>query len=82
MCNIGATITAKNSDYYIFHDIDVLPKQETCNYDFEYYPTHLCPNLKPLGKAAVALEPILSKFWVAATPADVRDIGAMVNDAL
>jgi hypothetical protein len=47
LCNIGAAITSKNSDYYIFHDIDILPKQETCNYEYEYYPTHLCPNLKP-----------------------------------
>ena len=47
LCNIGADITQNRSDYYIFHDIDILPKQESCNYDFEYYPTHLAPNLKP-----------------------------------
>ena len=47
LCNIGAAITGAKSDYFVFHDIDILPKQETCNYDFEYYPTHLCPNLKP-----------------------------------
>ena len=50
LCNIGAAITGAKSDYFVFHDIDILPKQETCNYDFEYYPTHLCPNLnKKLG---------------------------------
>lgn len=47
LCNIGADITSKNCDYYVFHDIDILPKQESCNYEFEHYPTHLCPNLKP-----------------------------------
>ena len=47
LCNIGASITQNRSDYYVFHDIDILPKQESCNYDFEYYPTHLCANLKP-----------------------------------
>lgn len=47
LCNIGASITQNRSDYFVFHDIDILPKQETCNYDYDYYPTHLCPNLKP-----------------------------------
>lgn len=47
LCNIGASITADKSDYFVFHDIDILPKQETCDYNFNYYPTHLCPNLKP-----------------------------------
>ena len=47
LCNIGAAITGNKSDYFVFHDIDILPKQETCDYTFNYYPTHLCPNLKP-----------------------------------
>ena len=47
LCNIGAQITADRADYYVFHDIDVLPKQELCNYEYDYYPTHLCPNIKP-----------------------------------
>lgn len=47
LCNIGASITSDRSDYYVFHDIDIQPKQESCNYEFEYHPTHLCPNLKP-----------------------------------
>jgi hypothetical protein len=47
LCNIGAEIASKNSDYFVFHDIDILPKQESCNYEFEHYPTHLCPNLRP-----------------------------------
>ena len=53
LCNIGADITENHSDYYIFHDIDILPKQESCNYDFEYYPTHLAPNLKPSIKESI-----------------------------
>ena len=47
LCNIGVDITAENSDYYVFHDIDVLPKQDICDYTYSHYPTHLCNNLKP-----------------------------------
>lgn len=47
LCNIGADITADDSDYFIFHDIDVLPKQELCDYSYTHYPTHLATNLKP-----------------------------------
>ena len=47
LCNIGVDITAENSDYYVFHDIDVLPKQDICDYTYSHYPTHLCSNLKP-----------------------------------
>jgi len=47
LCNIGAQITADRSDYYVFHDIDILPKQELCDYSYSHYPMHLCPNLKP-----------------------------------
>lgn len=47
LCNVGASIASDVSDYYVFHDIDIQPKQDSCNYEFEYHPTHLCPNLKP-----------------------------------
>lgn len=47
LCNIGASLTKDTSDYYVFHDIDIQPKQDSCNYNFEHHPTHLCPNLKP-----------------------------------
>ena len=47
LCNIGVDITAENSDYYVFHDIDVLTKQDICDYTYSHYPTHLCTNLKP-----------------------------------
>jgi len=47
LCNIGAEIAKSRAEYFVFHDIDILPKQESCNYEFDYYPTHLCPNLKP-----------------------------------
>lgn len=47
LCNIGAQITADRSDYYVFHDVDILPKQELCDYTYSHYPTHLASNLKP-----------------------------------
>jgi|688.fasta_scaffold265309_2 hypothetical protein len=47
LCNIGIDITANTADYYVFHDIDILPKQELCDYTYTHYPTHLATNLKP-----------------------------------
>jgi len=47
LCNIGFDICAEKGDYFVFHDIDVLPKQELCDYSYTHYPTHLCTNLKP-----------------------------------
>ena len=47
LCNIGFDITSNDYDYFIFHDVNILPKQESCNYLNEYWPTHMCPNLKP-----------------------------------
>lgn len=47
LCNVGADLTKDSADYFVFHDIDILPKQEMCNYEYDYYPTHLCPNLRP-----------------------------------
>jgi beta-1,4-galactosyltransferase 1 len=47
LCNVGVDIVKNDADYFVFHDIDILPKQEMCNYEYDYYPTHLCPNLKP-----------------------------------
>ena len=47
LCNIGIDITAATADYYVFHDIDILPKQDICDYGYSHYPTHLCTNLKP-----------------------------------
>lgn len=31
LCNIGASLTKDTSDYYVFHDIDIQPKQDSCN---------------------------------------------------
>lgn len=47
LCNVGFDITADTGDYFVFHDIDVLPKQDICDYTHSHYPTHLCTNLKP-----------------------------------
>ena len=47
LCNIGFDITSNDYDYFVFHDVNVLPKQDSCSYDEEYWPTHMCPNLKP-----------------------------------
>lgn len=47
LCNIGVDITADFADYFIFHDVDILPKQELCDYTFNHYPIHLAGNLKP-----------------------------------
>jgi hypothetical protein len=47
LCNVGFDIVSNESDYVIFHDVDILPKQEICDYTYSHYPTHLCPNLKP-----------------------------------
>jgi len=47
LCNIGFDITADTSDYYVFQDIDLLPKQDNCDYTYTHYPTHLATNLKP-----------------------------------
>ncbi len=47
LCNIGFDITADSSDYYVFQDIDLLPKQDSCDYSYSHYPTHLATNLKP-----------------------------------
>jgi hypothetical protein len=47
LCNIGFDICAEKADYVVFHDIDVLPKQELCDYSYTHYPTHMCTNLKP-----------------------------------
>jgi len=47
LCNIGIDITSEDTDYFVFHDIDILPKQDICDYTYSHYPTHLCTNLKP-----------------------------------
>ena len=47
LCNIGFDLSKDDSDYFIFHDIDILPKDERCDYWYSDMPTHLCPNLRP-----------------------------------
>jgi len=47
LCNVGFDITSENSDYFIFHDIDLLPNQEICDYSFSHHPTHMVHNMKP-----------------------------------
>ena len=47
LCNIGVDITADKADYFVFHDVDILPKQEICDYGYNHYPTHLAGNIKP-----------------------------------
>lgn len=47
LCNIGVDITADTADYFVFHDVDILPKQEICDYSYNHYPTHLAGNIKP-----------------------------------
>lgn len=72
LCNIGAQITAERSDYFVFHDIDVLPKQELCDYSYSHYPMHLCPNLKPYS------------YWIGGafkiSKKDFYDINGFSND--
>lgn len=47
LCNIGVDITADKADYFVFHDVDILPKQNICDYSYKHNPTHLAGNLKP-----------------------------------
>jgi len=47
LCNAGVKIVEDWADYIVFQDVDILPKMEMCDYDYNYHPTHLCPNLKP-----------------------------------
>ena len=47
LCNIGFDLAKDDNDYFIFHDLDIYPKDELCNYDYSDTPTHLCPKLRP-----------------------------------
>lgn len=47
LCNIGFDLTKDDNDYFVFHDIDILPKDERCDYWYSDKPTHLCTNLRP-----------------------------------
>lgn len=46
LLNVGV-IERPNSDYYCFHDVDMLP--EICDYSFPNFPTHLAAEAQQFG---------------------------------
>jgi hypothetical protein len=47
LCNIGFDIGKKDCDYFVFHDIDLLPLE--VDYSYKDSPTHLARRLDYLG---------------------------------
>ena len=39
--NVGFALAKNNHDYFCFHDIDMLPISEACDYSYAQKPTHL-----------------------------------------
>ena len=46
LINVGYDISAQQGyDYFCFHDVDMLPEDETCDYSWVDKPTHLAARL-------------------------------------
>ena len=41
LLNLGFHLTKDDADYFCFHDVDLLPMNNTCDYSFPTQPTHL-----------------------------------------
>jgi hypothetical protein len=41
LLNIGFDLTKDNFDYFCFHDVDLLPMNDTCDYSYPEKPSHL-----------------------------------------
>jgi predicted glycosyltransferase involved in capsule biosynthesis len=41
LLNVGFDISKDKCDYFCFHDVDMLPVSESCNYSLVSYPTHM-----------------------------------------
>jgi hypothetical protein len=44
LCNIGFSLLKDNFDYFCFHDIDMLPVSDDCDYNYIHiggYPVHM-----------------------------------------
>ncbi len=54
LCNVGAQLLKDECDYYIFHDVNIIPITDNCDYtgDFLNNPVHMASNLLdiPNGK--------------------------------
>ena len=46
LINVGYTIAKEQGfDYFCFHDVDMLPEDETCDYSWVDKPTHIAARL-------------------------------------
>lgn len=47
LCNVGYTLAKDECDYFIFHDINLIPITENCDYsaDFLNYPVHMASTI-------------------------------------